>query len=457
MENHRHLWHDELYTFYIAQAPSLSTVFEDLRLDLNPPLLYLLSRAAMKVFGDTSFAVRFPSMLAFFGGSLCLYALVRSRLQSSVYGSLAVLVFWSTAFYFAVEARPYALILGFFAMAMLAWWRAHETQRSSWTVVALAVAVSGMMLSHFFAILFLAPFLLAEAACFVRSRRIDRAILAALLSPCVLPFFFLRLHTGEAFPAAFRAGTRKMGSYYYWVLREPGWLLFVGFFAAVLIYRLKTHRPPGRPNYSATEISFVACLFALPVVINAALMLIDGAFFTRYSIPTLLAIPILFVALLAPWTNTNRYPAVALCAMLAVYTLWHEAIHIPPHSDFSHIHPELPIVAASGLTFLEMDHEEPPITVNRLYYLTDRALALTYAHATLFEGLPLIKQHLPIRGHVEPFQTFAHDHHTFLVLGTPNYPEDWLLRYLLAAHAKLQLLGKFPSEYKDSQLFLVEL
>src|ERR1700733_12739861 len=133
--NRRHLWHDELYTFYIAQASSLSDLWQDLRLDLNPPLSYLLARAAMRVAGKTGFAVRLPSMVGFFAGSLCLYALVGRRLQATGYGLLAVLVFWSTpAFYFATEARPYALVLGFFGLAMLAWWRAIESPRSYWTV-----------------------------------------------------------------------------------------------------------------------------------------------------------------------------------------------------------------------------------------------------------------------------------------------------------------------------------
>src|SRR5712671_3986997 len=39
------LWHDELFTFYISQAPDLSSLFRDTRLiDLNPPLSYLLTR-----------------------------------------------------------------------------------------------------------------------------------------------------------------------------------------------------------------------------------------------------------------------------------------------------------------------------------------------------------------------------------------------------------------------------
>lgn len=445
-DNRRHLWHDELYTFYISSAPTLAALWKDLQIDLNPPLLYLLARGSMSLFGNTPFAVRLPSMLALAVASMCLYTLVQKRLNSSAYSALAVLVFWPTsALYFATEARPYALILGFFGLALVAWCNQRP--------LLLALAVSGMMLSHFFAVFFLAPFLVAEAVRLFRSKQIRWTILAALLVPCVLPFFFLKVHTGDAFPHALQAGLRKMASYYYWTLRDEAWLLLGGLLAAFL-FRRKIN---PKHEYSPMDAAFVLTLLLLPILINAVMMVLHGAFFTRYAAPALFAIPIVFVALFAAWTNKNQPFALALSAAFAVYLLWHQSRPLPKHPDFSQIHPELPLVAASGLTFLEMDHEEPPVTVNRLFYLTDRELALSYAHATIFEGLPATKQRLPIRAHVEPFAAFTQAHHEFLVLGTPEYAEDWLLRYLKASGAKLQFLGEFPSEYKDSKLFLVDL
>jgi uncharacterized membrane protein len=138
----RHLWHDELYTFYISSAASFGEFWKCIQLDTHPLLYYLLARASMSAFGNAAFAVRLPAMIALGVESWCLYLLVQKRFQSAIYGALAVLVFWSTnAFYFAVEARPYGLVLAFFGWAMLAWWRGR--------VVALAAAIVGMMLSHF--------------------------------------------------------------------------------------------------------------------------------------------------------------------------------------------------------------------------------------------------------------------------------------------------------------------
>ena len=459
---HRHLWHDELYTYYIAQAPSLAELWKDLNLDLNPPLIYLAARASMHVFGNTALAVRLPSIVAFFGGSLCLYSLVERRFKPS-YAVLAVLIFWSTpAFDFATEARPYALIIGFFGLAMLSWQRSIEWPHRRWPVFLLAVAVSGMMLSHLLAVLFLAPFLVAEAVRTIRLRWLHWPVAAALLAPCSLSLLFLRTinsyRSGNAFPHALQAGPRKMASYYYWTLSPEGWVLLVAFCVALMACLIGRRATPAPAKSAEFDLAFLAGLLALPIVVNAAMMLSHGTFFTRYAAPTLFAYPFVLVALLAAFTQTNRHGALVMGALVALYIpVQYFVKPFLPVPSFTQAHPELPLVAASGLTFLEMDHEQPIETVQRLYYLTDRQYALQYAHATIFEGLPTIRQRFPIRGHVEPFRDFVRAHPRFLVIGTVDYAEDWLLRYLLSIHAKLELAGEFPSQSKDTQLFVVDM
>jgi 4-amino-4-deoxy-L-arabinose transferase-like glycosyltransferase len=458
----RHLWHDELYTYYIAQAPSLAALWRDLNLDLNPPLIYLAARASMHLFGNTVLAVRLPSIIAFFGGSLCLYSLVERRFKPS-YGVLAVLIFWSTpAFDFATEARPYALIIGFFGVAMLSWQRSIERPARNWPLFALAFAVSGMMLSHLLSVLFLTPFIFAEAVRSIRLRQFPWALSAALLVPGSLSLLFLRTiasyQSGNAFPHALEAGPRKMASFYYRTLSPEGWVLLVAFSTALAVC-LKGRRPTSAPaKYADFELAFVAGLLTLPIIANVAMMWSHGAFFTRYAVPTLFAYPLVLIALLSAFTQTNRHGALVMGALMALYipVQYFVKPFLPPPS-FAQAHPELPLVAASGLTFLEMDHEQPAETVQRLYYLTDRQYALQYAHATIFEGLPTVKKHFPIRGHVEPFRDFVRIHPRFLVLGTIDYAEDWLLRYLLSIHAKLEFAGEFPSQSKDTQLFVVDM
>jgi hypothetical protein len=117
----------------------------------------------------------------------------------------------------------------------------------------------------------------------------------------------------------------------------------------------------------------------------------------------------------------------------------------------------LPFVDASGVTFLEMDQRSDDSFDHRIYYLTDRQAAMQYAHATLFEGLSALTHEFPIRANVEPFDQFTQQHRTFLVYGSIEHPEEWLLRKLMADGATLQYLGKFPGSYIDEDLYQVTL
>ena len=210
----RQLWFDELHTYYIASASSLSQVWEDIHLDLNPPLMFFIARLSMGIFGHNAYALRLPFILAFLGGSACLYVFIARRLRP-IYGALGVLVFWSSPIiYYASEARPYGLILGLFAMVMLAWQNAVKPARSRKSLAILLLANVAMMLTHFFGVFYLFPFGLCELLRWYRNRRPDLALWAVLLLPAALPFIFLRVmarYSESLFPPAFQAGILQDG------------------------------------------------------------------------------------------------------------------------------------------------------------------------------------------------------------------------------------------------------
>jgi hypothetical protein len=463
----RQLWHDELFTYYIAQAPSLSRLWEELHLDLNPPLLYLATRASMAVLGDHPYAVRFPSILAFLAGSLCLYVWVARRLRPS-YGLLAMLALWSTPFfYYSSEARPYGLVIGFFGMALLAYQNAIRPARRASSVVLLALAVSGMMFSHLFAVFYLAPFGLAELVRLYRRRKPDVGVWAALLVPAFFPFIYLPLvarFQSSVFPESFQASLHRIWTFYIVTLKPEGPLLLLALFAALLIaFRRERPELSQRAMPDLLDIAFIAGALAIPVVINLVLMRTHGAFFDRYGGPAAFGLALIVVFLIAAYTNISRLAAIAAGCVLLLYiplenvlSTGAQLLHrhsVSATAPIDAVEPDLPLVAASGLTFLEMDKYASPATVARLHYLTDTQLAIQYAHATIFEGFPLLKRYFPIRADVDPFHEFILQHPKFLVLGTPGYPEDWLLRKLMADGDELKYLGDFPGPYKDTSLY----
>jgi 4-amino-4-deoxy-L-arabinose transferase-like glycosyltransferase len=65
----RRLWFDELFTYYIAQSPTLARLFDAIaHTDLNPPLIYLLVRLFHSLFGASEIVTRLPAALAFYLG-----------------------------------------------------------------------------------------------------------------------------------------------------------------------------------------------------------------------------------------------------------------------------------------------------------------------------------------------------------------------------------------------------
>lgn len=458
-----HLSHDELYTYYIAKSPSIAQFRQAIHFDLNPPLSYLLVRASLAVLGDNSYAARFPSIVAFLVGSLCFYAFVSRRLRPA-YGWFAMLVFWSTPFFdFSTEARPYGLVIAFFGIAMVAWERAIERGRSWKTVLVLGLAVTGMMLSHFFTLFYVMPFCLAELVRWYRTRKFDLPVWAALVLPLFILCFYLGTMRGyeqSLFPPSFQASPFKMVGFFYRTLSAEGFVLLLAVcLGLAVVFRRERPRISSAALMNALEVAFTVGLLALPVLINLALMRSHGVGFPRYSGPAVFAYGLLLAFFLAMYTNANGLAAaIACCVLLAYVVAQHVAppilgmlrarravstAAVEPHS-VEEVRPDLPLVAASGLTFLEMDKYAEASTVSRLYYLTGRDLAIRYAHATIFEVLPVVKNYFPIRAHVEPYREFVREHPQFLVVGAPDYPEDWLLRRLLDVHATIQYLGGFP-------------
>lgn len=464
----RSLWHDELYTYYIAQAPTLTQLWKEIRLDLNPPLIFLAERFSLRFFGDNLYAARIPSIVAFLIGSLCLCKFVADRLRPA-YGILAMLVFWATPFeYFATEARPYSLVIGFFGIAVLAWQKAVQPQRSAGSVLLLALAVSGMMWSHVLAPIYIAPFCAAELFRWYRSRRFDWAVWAALVLPLVFVFFNVPLVTRYrkgSFPAVTTASPVKAISFFYRMLEPESLSLFLALcFGLVAGFRRDRVEGNDSRSFSVLEWTFIWSLCLIPVLVTVAMMRSHGVAFPRYSGPAVLLCGILFAFLLGTYTKWSRSAALVSSGVLLLFIVGSNVTPVltsfrnlrsrgTPRapSPIVSVRPDLPLVAASGISFLELDKYADPPTIARLYYLTGRDLAIRYAHATIFEGMGYLTTKFPIRAKVQPYQQFVAEHPHFLALGNIDYPEDWLLRRLRDIHASLQYVG----DYYGASLYLV--
>lgn len=480
----RPLWHDELYTYYIAQAPSFGEMLHETQtLDLNPPLSYMAVRFVFRFLHPGNVSARVPSMVAFFIAALLLYFFVRRR-TTPVYGLLsALLLLGSTYKSYALEARPYALVLGFLGVAAVGWQRATEERDGQrwWGLVLLVLGGFGMLLSHVLGTIAYGGLFVAEFVRFFERRRPDWLLWICLLLPLSsmlhLDKPLVQSHSAGAFPNEFQATLSRLVEQDQEFWTDLCTLLAIAMVVIIVVMgrSLRSGSQAGSEGFSLAERALATYLFLMPVTITVLFMRSHSAYFGRYGMPAVFGAAILVPWLIAYWTHGDRVAGllgalVFFCGVVpptAVISYGEKLLHSREAVNpvltgnsivpIAQIEPGLPFVDASGLTFMEMNSRADGQFLSRVYYLTDPQAALQYSHATIFEGLSTIKNAFRLRGNVEPYRQFIQEHPKFLVYGTFDYPEDWLLRKLLADGASLRFMGNFPDGYKDSALYEVTL
>ena len=181
----RLMWNDEFLSFYGDSTTSLRSVWNvqlHSPISLDPPTYHLLSHLCMQVFGRNAEALRMPALFGFLLLELCLFGLVRQ-----VAGRRAALIAMAfplvtASFRYAVEGRPYGLLLGLYALSLLCWYTAAVKQGRSrlLPLTGLAAAIALAITSHYFGVLILLPVSIGELARTVQRRRFDWPIVAAL-------------------------------------------------------------------------------------------------------------------------------------------------------------------------------------------------------------------------------------------------------------------------------------
>lgn len=489
---YRPLWHDELVTYNLASAPSVSQMLYEIRvIDLNPPLLYLFDFVTIRIPGAQmtdhliSLAARLPSLVGGLMASSGLFFVLRRKVRS-LYAIAAVGLLWSTAFLpYAWEDRPYALLTGLLMLSVLVWERATNPKRRFFWVAAALCTGLAMIGSHFMAAFLLCAFLATEFVRGISRRRIDFPLCAAYMLPLAIPFYYygkISGYHGIVFPVDSQP-TLISVPVEYGVLLKNSPLIFG---ASLLLYLIKTLMPPAARRHATdgnrvssgaitatrAELVLLAGISLEPAFAVVAIMLSHGAFYLRYGLPGCISIAILptvfLYALFEECKAAALFIAVVSIAVAATWSFgelfpqqkFRPAYTLPADSvpaEYRSIEPNLPFVDASGLTFVEMNHREPVEFLHRTYYLTDSPSAIKYAHATLFEGEAEVVQVFHFQSNVEALKSFEAEHSKFLVLGTINYQEDWLLRKLIADGNTLRHLGTFSTTYKDKDLYEVTL
>jgi hypothetical protein len=481
-------WFDEISTIRIAAMPTWGEAFRGTQtLDLNPPLEVLLVRASSLALGPHELAGHLPSILGFTLAVVCLFVLLERRVSPwfGAFGSL-LLIQNSEAFYFATEARPYALLLGTLGLALLGYdvvlrGGGRGGGHSGWPRVLLFAGISGMLLTHVFALFVVLAFLMAEALRTLRLRRADPATWLALLLPlglCVLYRPLLQGHGVMIYPPITRVALMPALRLYIYLFLVPIARVLAASLIVLLLYRSYPQTSFVRwIKMPPEEWLLLLAILATPVTVALTLMAKDpqSGFFARYGIP-LLYPGLFFVVTWIAWRCRDSVAiarTLTLFALVGIACTYRDAPRQARHlmhrgwlaapdeaastGGVEKVHPELPLVANDGLEFLEADNRLSFADLKRFYYLTDTPTALRLSQSNVVEYLPTLRVPFHIRANFATLGDFTAQHNDFLVIGEIDRSTSWLMTWAQEQHADIRYLGDYAYAGRTMPLWRVTL
>ena len=459
----RYVWYDELFTFDIARSTSLQQLWNRLKFDNHTPTVYLLSRLSMSVFGPTPLGLRFPSMIEFYVGSMAVLLYVK-RKASIAFAGVAVLMLWAAAptLFYAVEARPYALIFASFACLLLSWDTAIRAQPRGLALFGIAISTLLMSAAHVFAPFTLFAFVVAEALRCWRRGKPDYALWAALLLPMLIMVIYIPLiRASEGIVFGVHASFNTMGKFFEDTLNGP--IMFFVLLATLLVPQPRKDREI-RPEFLPEEFMLLACMFLSPILLSLILMHRQGAFYDRYGIASQVAILAALSIFLAYRLRLSRVAAWAASIVLLFFLLRNQVWHVlrdPVAANaaiLASVEPKLPIVVGEGMVFMEMNHHEEAAVASRLYFLKDAEASMRYVHSNIYQTFEapddMKAAGFPIHGKIEQYSSFVSQHRQFLLIGAPV---QWVFIKLRLDGASIAYLDDYKEakSHSDTVLYLV--
>jgi len=464
----RRLWLDELITFYFCRFRNLAELWAWLKTgaERTPPLYHLIARGSERLFGENEIALRLPSIAAYWVMSLAVYFISRKRLPA-IFALLAALFPLVThAYFYACEARPYAMILACSALLLLFWQEAAEAgRRRRIALWAMAVTSAFAVSIHYYGGLAVLPIMIGELARYLERRRPDWPLWFAIASGLAVEACFLPL---------IRAGLRINRSPYAWnrpqidmLWKSYPLLLGVTFLPACIVLGLLVIRrgPKLRgtsendPLLPGHELAACIALAALPVIGYGFGRALTGMMTERYFLQTVIGISILFAIGTAKLCRGRRSFGLALVLAVIVCFAVQQSNNIRQEyairDRYQHLLAydvalsyNLPIIQKSMLELLPVIHYGPPEFTSHLVYPVDIELSHRYegddtGRKIYAGGIGIF----PV--HTITMDSFLKQNDRFLIYG---WPVDWLEDYLIQRGATIKIVFRGGLE----MLLLVE-
>jgi preprotein translocase subunit Sec61beta len=394
------LWMDEVLAVWTAQMPSAHDVVSALYhgAEFSPPTYHLLLYALTHATGHGGYRMlRLPSILGSMTSGLCIFALVRRYFGVHAAGfgiAFALLSFWSS---FALEIRPYALVVACFACAVLLWDGLEEHGQPLWRVGLMAVCLAGAVSLHFYSTLLVACVGLMEVFWSYTRRRLRLPVWIGLGAAGGSLLIWLPLLRTLS---RYNAGDTASPGYYarpvfdhlldtYVVLSLAG-KRQVLFFAAALCFvtaaylRHKSRLPgetaleqfPDREKVPATNFYIIAfSAIAYPLLVYCFAVFITKTDNLRYNLVAGLGFALLAAFLISRIPAFRRAVPFFLVTACALAFLRPEPVGVyanvrEVNAVLDHATKPYPIVVSEGLQYFQLEEGLPDSLKSRLVYVT---------------------------------------------------------------------------------------
>ena len=459
------LWYDELVTLHVSGLRPFSRLWSALKagVDGTPPAYYFIVQTVRRLPGDPHLLVRVPSIFGYLLTLFAVFWITRRRRSAAVSLAAVALLSLSPFREYAVEARPYGLIVGLLASAAVLW---TEVDHKRYSGILLSVILALAVSCHYFVIVALAIFFVAEAAFTLESRRVRWRVWFAVLFAGVPFLIFLPglLRFGHAFAPHFWSRTswsdaiRTYQTYLPLDLTLSLALLMT--FAMVLArfvflqIRSEWSVSSGRRTTRVSEMVLIAGFMFYPAMLAIITRLLHSVYTPRYGSPAVFGLVLGLVYFLRLPRIASKFAVFALLVVIGlrgIQDFMHLALRAPeidePWSQLAAISrraPELPVVIGSGLRFLEATEYSEAALRPRLVELIDEASAVRFVGTDTVEKTNLaLAQFVPLAT-VEP-SSFEATHNRFILYST-NRGLDWVTPYLLNTGYHLSLLAKVDAD-----------
>lgn len=463
---HRPLWFDEVLTAHEVTFEPWRQLLSFLRsgVDLQPPLFYWITRASAAMVGHSEFGYRLPAMLAFWVACLCVSRFVTYR-ASALAGTAAALCLLNSHVYaYAFEARPYALVFAFIAIAMLFWQRVEEVHRRRWMLCGLTVSIAVAVSTHYYGIIAVAALFGAELLRAVLRRKLDPACLSAIAlgGSCLLLYLplirsGLSAHGGRPWnPASLTqlALTYELG---FRGQAVPAGIVLAGLCLYGLLY---PELRRARLKVPAGELGLCVALLLIPIGCYISARFGSNMMVPRYGIAVALPVALSFAWLCLQLSQRRRSLLLAANLFLG---LWFVAFGIRTARDAWLTGPpsipqlneaayrDLPVIFADSFTYLPFWYYGDAEFRARSALILDplRAFALT-GNDRYDRSILANRRFFPLPG--RPWSEFSSSHRQFLFCWSASR-FAWVQRQLQAEGARWEFLQDFG----DWQLYLVSL